>query len=71
MWRAPACGSYNLGNFNPPINDKLSSVDNNSASTITLYNWTGSWTVVATVPPYTAVNAPWWNDTVDGVYISC
>ncbi|MFC7380680.1 hypothetical protein [Sphaerisporangium rhizosphaerae] len=75
LWRAPGCGWWNFGStsqFNPVINDRLTSVDNNSASYLDLYNWTGTWTYMGTIFPWTAGNLPSaYNNIVDAVDISC
>ncbi|MGW4638379.1 hypothetical protein ACWEN6_07620 [Sphaerisporangium sp. NPDC004334] len=75
LWRAPGCGWWNFGStsqFNPVINDRLTSVDNNSASYLDLYNWTGQWTYLGSILPWTAGNLPSaYNNLVDAVDISC
>jgi len=74
LWRAPACGSYNLGDsrqFNPPINDRLSSVDNNSPSVITLYDWRGYWFKLGSIPPYYRTSMGSYDNVTDRVDISC
>ncbi|MFD2416795.1 peptidase inhibitor family I36 protein [Amycolatopsis pigmentata] len=74
LWRAPACGSYNLGDsnqFNPPINDRISSVDNNSPSTITYYDWRGFWYELGSTSPYQRTLMGSYDNTIDRVDISC
>ena len=74
LWRAPACGSYNLGDsrqFNPPINDRLSSLDNNSPSVITLYDWRGSWFKLGSIPAYYKAILGGYDNMTDRIDISC
>src|SRR5262250_2189386 len=41
IWIAPSCGFFDLGHFNPPLNDRISSIYNRGGGSIQPYNWVG------------------------------
>lgn len=74
FWTAPDCGFYNLGEFDPPINDRLTSIRNPSEAYVELYDWDGysEWIHVRTIRPYSKANLrSWENNRVDAVKIDC
>jgi hypothetical protein len=74
LWVAPGCGWHNLGEMNPPLNDRISSVRNLGSGAVKLYNYTGggNWDHLITIP--TATSADLFNqvnNTTDAVDIAC
>lgn len=43
IWIAPSAGCFDLGRMNPPLNDRISSVNNGGNGQVHLYNWEGHW----------------------------
>ncbi|GCE00330.1 peptidase inhibitor family I36 protein [Embleya hyalina] len=43
LWYAPGPGCWNLGTWNPPFNDRISSVWNRGGGVVHMYNWVGHW----------------------------
>jgi hypothetical protein len=73
VWVAPSPGCFNLGEMNPPFNDRISSVWNRGGGLVNMYNWTGSsWQWVDDVPVGAAISysgSDWRNDIIDLVCI--
>jgi len=71
FWVAPTPGFFNLGRFNPPQNDKLTSILNGGGGTIDLYNWVGHWDYKGTVARGDWGNLPpELNNIIDAVRIN-
>ncbi|GGO47895.1 MULTISPECIES: peptidase inhibitor family I36 protein [Streptomyces] len=50
LWKAPNPGCFDLGHWNPPFNDRISSVFNRGGHEVHMYDWTGTyWKWVADV----------------------
>lgn len=72
MWVAPSAGCWNLGNMNPPFNDRISSVWNRGGAVVHMYNWVGYWAWEADVQigqQWTVYGGDSRNDVIDEVCI--
>lgn len=67
MWDAPSCGSFDLGKFNPPLNDRISSIVNYGGGDVVVYNYVGGenpWYRIAEIVPNSEYDL---NGTFDNV----
>jgi hypothetical protein len=70
FWIAPNPGFFDLGEFDPHINDRLTSVSNGGAGLIHLYDWVDNWVYLGTIYPGQNVNLPpAINNRVDGILV--
>jgi hypothetical protein len=74
IWTAPGCGWFDLGRFSPPLNDRISSINNRGNGAIQPYNWTGSsWQPVGNLLPVGQAFSYQGslNNIIDAVSIAC